>query len=408
MWRQIRSITNRYHTTIQICLVGQLLTCLTGSMLAPFLLLYLHEKLGGSILLPMIIVGLQPLTEIVITMLGGGITDRIGRKPVILSALMMQIAAMAGFMFAESVWAFALLYIINGAGRSLYLPAQRAQIADLVAEKERGEVFSLLSTIGYLGEIIGPLLGVLLFSFNPAVIFGLEAVSLTIYLLLFWWKGVESIAPHPSTNKSATESRTAFSLPRLLRQYKMILGLMLTTLPISFFYAQTETNLRIHLQNSFPDYLAIIAGLATAHAIMVILLQIWLVKRTAALPIKSILTIAAISYIAASLLLGYAHSPALLYVAQFAIAIGECIGLTHLLTYVAALAPVAERGTYFALFGTHWDISRTFGPVMGGWVLLQYGGTSLFLLCALCLAAGAIAHRIMINRIETRLTSSSL
>ncbi|HZG17745.1 MAG TPA: MFS transporter [Candidatus Bathyarchaeia archaeon] len=396
----IHAITHRYHPTIQIRFVGELLTSLTGSMLAPFLLLYLHDKLGGSVLLPMIIVGLQPLTDIFITMVSGGIADRIGRRPVILFALLLQIVAISGFIVAESVWAFALLYMLNGAGRSLYIPAQRAQIADLVTEQQRAEVFSVLSTIGYAGQIAGPILGLLLFHFHSAAVFGLEAMSLTAYLLLFWWKGAESLPTRSATSGATAVSRPAFSLPRFLRENRAVLGLMVSTLPISFFYSQTETNLRIHLQQTFTDHLAIIASLATAHAILIILLQIWLVKRTETLPIKRILLIAGISYLTAALLLGYSHSFVLLLVAQLAMTIGEVIGLTHLLNYVAALAPPEKRGLYFSLYGMHWDISRTVGPVTGGWILTQSGGQALFTLCALLLAAGVVAHHLVITWIS--------
>ncbi|WP_167568584.1 MDR family MFS transporter [Brevibacillus migulae] len=393
----IHAYTHRYHPTIQIRFAGELLTSVTGSMLAPFLLLYLHDKLGGSVMLPMLIVGLQPLTDIFITMISGGIADRIGRRPVILFALLLQIVAISGFIAAESVWAFALLYMLNGAGRSLYIPAQRAQIADLVDEKQRVEVFSILSTIGYAGQIAGPILGLLLFHFHSAAVFALEALSLTVYLLLFWWKGTESLPLSSAASRAASAARPAFSLSRFLRENRAVLALMVSTLPISFFYAQTETNLRIHLQRTFPDYLTIIASLATAHAIMIILLQIWLVKRTESFPIKRILLIAGISYFTAALLLGFAHSFALLLAAQFAMTIGEVIGLTHLLNYVAALAPPEKRGLYFSLYGMHWDISRTVGPVLGGWMLTHSGGQALFTLCALLLGAGMVAHQLVIH-----------
>jgi MFS family permease len=112
------SFFNRYPTTVWVRLFGELLTRLTSSMVTPFLILYLHDKLGGSVLLPMAVVGLQPLSDIVTTLLAGGLTDRIGRKPVIIGALALQMLAMAGMILANTAWLFALLYICNkGLGR---------------------------------------------------------------------------------------------------------------------------------------------------------------------------------------------------------------------------------------------------------------------------------------------------
>ena len=59
-----------------------------------------------------------------------------------LLGLLLQGVAIGSFVFAQSVFIFALLYVINGIGRSLYIPAQRAQIADLT-KQERKQRFLL-------------------------------------------------------------------------------------------------------------------------------------------------------------------------------------------------------------------------------------------------------------------------
>lgn len=44
------------------------------------------------------------------------------------------------FRFRSICFIFALLYGINGIGRSLYIPAQRAQIADLTKQEQQAEI----------------------------------------------------------------------------------------------------------------------------------------------------------------------------------------------------------------------------------------------------------------------------
>lgn len=393
------SLSHRYHTIVWVRLCGELITSLSGSMLAPFLILYLHDKLGGSILLPMMIVGLQPLTDIVVTMFGGGITDRLGRKPIILLSLLLQAFAMAGFMIAESVWAFALLYMAMGTGRSFYIPAQRAQIADTVSDKLRPEVMSLLSTAGYIGQTMGPFLGVLVYANDPAILFGINALAIGLYTALIWWKTEETAPVRQSAMQPAGQSfRAAFSLRKALRDYRYVLLLMASSLPISFFYAQTETNFRLYLQQNFADYVSVIAGLATAKAVMAISLELWLVKKTERLPLRRIILIATICFALASLGYGYAKSFAILLIAELFLVIAEGIGLTHMLNHVATVAPADQRGRYFSLYGIHWDISRTLGPVIGGWVLLSGGGEILFTLAAVLLVVGGVLQRSLVRK----------
>lgn len=57
-----------------------------------------------------------------------------------LLGLLLQGVAIGSFVFAQSVFIFALLYVINGIGRSLYIPAQRAQIADLTKQEQQAEI----------------------------------------------------------------------------------------------------------------------------------------------------------------------------------------------------------------------------------------------------------------------------
>ena len=383
---------HRYDRTIWVRLFGELLTGLTSNMIAPFLVLYLHEKIGGSVLLTMLVIGLQPLTDFVVTLVAGGAADRLGRKPVLIGSLALQSLAMFGLMLADSLWMFALLYVLNGVGRSFYIPAARAQIADATAEAERAEVFALLSTVGYVGVTLGPLLGVLLYRAEPGLAFGLVALALLAYLLAVWWKVPETVPTETAAAVEVSAPKISPGLKGSFMEYKTVLAMMICTLPISLFYSQAETNFQLHLNATFPDALNLIAWLATAKGVMVIALQMWIVKRTERFASHRLILFAYVCYAAAAVGYGFAPTFALLLVAQFFLTIGESIGLTHLLKTVSLIAPADKRGRYFSLFGLHWDISRTLGPLLGGLVFVTYGGGALFGGLAVVLLLGGMAQ----------------
>lgn len=399
-------IKNRYSTPVWIRFIGEILTSTTGAMLAPFLIIYLHDKLNGDVLLPMIVVGLQPLSDIFVTILGGGIADRFGRKSIILVALFLQASAMAGFIFADSVWAFAAMYIINGIGRSLYIPAQRAQITDSTEEHKRSEVFAVINTLNALGMTIGPLLGYLVYSYNPAIVFALQSTSLFFYLILTWIKLPET-APIKVYNINGIDEkkRNSIKLLQFFIRHHYVLGLMVLTLPISFLYAQTETNYRIYIQEIFPNYLFILTTIASTKAIMTILLEIGLVKWTEHFSMKIIVLISYICYTIAAIGYGYSTSLEALIVTQLILTIGESVGLSHFLRFVSQLAPDNMRGRYFSMYGIHWDISRSIGPFLGGTVLLHYGGNILFCLSALLLVLGGIGQFFFVSYVQNRIRS---
>ncbi|WP_276354218.1 hypothetical protein [Cohnella caldifontis] len=97
MFRKLQGLLGRYESEIWIRVVGSALSTITGLMVRPFLVLYLYDQLDGSVLLPMIVVGLSPLCGMVVSWFGGGISDRLGRKPVMIASLLVQMLCMIGY-----------------------------------------------------------------------------------------------------------------------------------------------------------------------------------------------------------------------------------------------------------------------------------------------------------------------
>ncbi|MGD6965984.1 MDR family MFS transporter [Rossellomorea vietnamensis] len=391
----IRTLLNRYPGLVWIRVFGELLTSVTGSMLAPFLIIYLYDKLDGNVLLPMIIVGLQPLTEIVITLLGGNLTDRLGRKKIIIAGLILQAGAMAGFIFAESVWLFALLYVLNGAGRSVYIPAQRAQIADSIDDGLRSEVFALLNTVGAAGLALGPVIGYFVYTQDPALMFGMQTAALAIYLAVVYLKLPETM---PEQIEEIEQAASSFHLKSFLTKNSYVLKLMAFSLPISFFYAQSETNYRLYLEDLFPDFLVVLTTLASIKAVMCLVLEIPLVKWSNKYSFRKIILISHSLYFIAALSYGFSTSMLLLIFTQLIVTMAESLGLNRLLNHVSEIAPSNKRGLYFSIYGTHWDISRMAGPFLGGLIMIEWGGAVLFLLSAIMLLLGGAAHYLLAHK----------
>ncbi|MDM5155235.1 MFS transporter [Bacillus sp. DX1.1] len=393
-------LMKRYNKLILIRLFGELLTSTTGAMLAIIFIVYVNKALEGNVILTMLLFGLQPLTDIIFTLFAGGVTDRYGRKSIMLIGLCLQAIAMGGFVFAESVPLFALLYVINGIGRSLYIPAQRAQIADITEHEKQAEVFALIQTVGAIGTVIGPLIGYFFYENHPEFLFILQAVTLVLYAILVWTQLPET-APTIQTSEHGAQSITWKQF--ILRHYA-VFGLMVSTLPISFFYAQTETNYRVFAEDIFPNFLFVFTFISTCKAVMEIILQVGLVKWSERFSMPKIIIISYICYTFAAIGYGYSNTLWTLFFTLFLLTIGESIALNHLLRFVAEMAPNHMRGRYFSIYGIHWDISRTCGPAVGAVILNHFSGGFLFTICALFLLFGGIAQTIFVHSLEQHRT----
>lgn len=390
------TFAKRYSKPIWIRLFGELLTSITGAMLTLIFIIYVNKALNGNALFTMLLFGLQPLSEIIFTLFGGSITDRYGRKKIILTGLLLQACAMTGFIFAESVILFALFYIMNGLGRSLYIPAQRAQIADVTEKEKQAEVFALIQTVGAVGAIIGPALGYLFYNDNPIILFILEATALFLYSILVWAQLPETapLLQHDEQRTTPTNWRN------FLSQHFSVFGLMIFMLPISFFYAQIETNYRIYAEKElFTNFMFVFTFMASCKGIMEIVLQVGVVKWAEKFSMQKIIVISYVCYTIAAMGYGYSHTLWLLFFTILILTIGESIALNHLLRFVSELAPEHMRGIYFSIYGTHWDISRMLGPAAGALLLQHFSGSFLFNICAVFLIIGGTCQYLFITYI---------
>lgn len=391
MLTSFQSIKSRYSAPVWLRFFGEMLTSLTGAMMAPFMVLYLHEQLNGSIMIPMLIISLQPFADICLTLVAGRVADQLGRRTAIQIALLLQSAAMTGFVFAEHAYVFAFLYVMNGIGRSLYIPASRAQMAESTPESRRSEVFAMINAIYSAGLTAGPLLGMLLYQYNPVWIFALDAAALLIYFLIAALKLPET---KPLNTTVTLEMSASFMI------YRPVLLLLLLSLPISMLYAQTETTYRLFSKNIFSDYLFMLTIYSAAKALFSFVLQVPLVKGTEKLSMKTILFITYICYSLAAAGFACSTSLTMLLVTAAVMTVGESIGLTHIQTFIARLAPPHLLGRFYAVYGLHWDISRAIGPLAGGMILASFGGEVIFYFLAACILTTGLCLTYTIDKLE--------
>ena len=387
-----------YPTLLWVRLFGEALTSASSTMIAPFLVLYLNEHIGTSVALTMLVIGMQPFTEILLTIFAGGVTDRFRRKSVMLLSLLVQALAMLGMAFADSIWLFACSYVLHGAGRALFIPASRAMLADAMAPDQVPSAFALLNTATSLGAVIGPLAGLLLYRHDPTIAFLLTAASLFVYSAAVWWKIPHTDLPYGQAAGEAEKGTVGGK--QAWQAYRPAVAIMLLSLPISLFYAQSETNLQLHFRDRIPQYLETLAFLAAAKGILLLCLEFLLVKWTQNLPLKLLIPGSYLCFCLVSLGYAVADQMPVLLALQLVLVIGESIGLTQLLNFVTRTAPVSMRGRFFAITGTHWDISRMCGPYIGSLVMVHFGGSFLFLLTALLLLIGALLMHRYLHRHE--------
>lgn len=89
----------------------------------------------------------------------GGLSDKIGRKPLVVSGLIINAIFTATLGFGTEVWLLCILSALSGAGAGLVNPAQQAVIADVIgSERAGGKVLANFQMAQDFGAITGPIL----------------------------------------------------------------------------------------------------------------------------------------------------------------------------------------------------------------------------------------------------------
>lgn len=392
----LQSVIARYDTTIWIRVIGTILTTFAGFMLRPFLAFYLYERMDGNLLVAAMVTSLQPLTSMIAGLYSGGMADRYGRKPMMVAALAIEAISMAGYIWAESLYAFAALTILNGIGASLFWPAASAQVTDVVPEEKRSEVFALLHTALNLGAAAGPLIGVTLYKINPAIVFGICSAALFTYGLLIVWKVPETL-PRELRERGGQAQADKPNAPKLrLREHTTLLWMTLAAVPVSLLYSQVEIILPQHLRTRFDDFLTVFATLITINGLLVVCCQIVIAKFAERFPAHRVILLAYLLLACVGIGYGWAPTFFLLVVAEAIFTLGEMLYGPQIQKAISVMAPEAYRGRYFSIFGANWGITGTIGPSLGAVSFRSIGGAYWFsLLAVLLLVAGLFQYRLV-------------
>ncbi len=161
--------------TIAILIFSEFLICLGLSLIFP-VMPFIKNSLHLSATDMGIMSSLYALTQFISSPIVGRLSDKLGRKPILVAGLALFAVSEALFALTNHLYMFDLSRIIGGLSAGMYIPTAQALAADVTDHRQRAKVIGWLSASLSGGLILGPGLGGMLANYGYKVPFWVAAV----------------------------------------------------------------------------------------------------------------------------------------------------------------------------------------------------------------------------------------
>ena len=211
----------------------------------------------------------------------GRISDKVGRKPMLVWGLLIFAIAEFVFALAQHLWLFDLSRAVDGLSAAMFVPTSMALAADITSEKDRAKVIGWLSAAFSGGLILGPGLGGMLAHVNYKFPFWVAGILGLISTVVAW-----RFLPHDEDElfKSETKNPENELLTGGWSRLKQIMTPILITLfgmifVASFGLAGFESIYSLYVNEVHNFDLNAIALVLTLNGIISLILQVFFFDR---------------------------------------------------------------------------------------------------------------------------------
>ncbi|MED1470458.1 MFS transporter [Bacillus salipaludis] len=375
---KIKTYLGQFHTIVWVLLIGTVLARGSAFMTLPFLSIYLSRNMDLPPVVIGLTVGMSPLMATVGGFIGGHLSDRYGRKRVMLLSLFTLAIVYYGFTIASSQGWFIFLNALNGLCNSFFEPTSQALMADITDKKNRMKAYSLRYTAINIGASVGPLIGAYLAATSAKMSFAITGTTYLLYAIVLFFYLQRSVIPQQKESKKTVSIINAF---RIIRKDRALMFLILGSILVNIGYVQIDSNLPQHLEAKLQNGVVIFSVLLTINAVMVVVLQMPISH--IAEKFKPMQAMLAGSIFMAAGLFGFSFVSGWV-TAVFSIillTLGEILIFPSSSILIDHLAPEHLRGAYFGA-GQFRKIGNFLGPVLGGFLLSHVHGQVMFWMIA--------------------------
>jgi len=368
IFTKMKATYQEYPSKFWVVVAASFVDRVGGTMIFPFFALYITHKFNVGMTQAGLLLGTFSLFGMIGSFIGGALTDRFGRKFMVIFGLVFSATSALSMGFANDLRLFYVLAAVVGLLSDIAGPAWQAMIADILPEDKRADGYGLLRVVSNMAWIVGPTIGGLMASRNFLFLFIFDSVCSLITASI-----VYRLIPETKPEPVAGEVQQSFSQTVLGYGKVFTDGLFMAFIAASMLmlvvYLQMYSTLSVYLRDNYgvtPQYYGFIL---TSSAITVILFQFWVTRRVKGYPPMLMMALGSAFYVVGFTMYGFVTAYYMFIAAIVVITIGEMIVMPVSQALAANFAPQEMRGRYMAVFGLCWGLPALVGPALAGLIL---------------------------------------
>ncbi|GCF11955.1 tetracycline resistance MFS efflux pump [Dictyobacter arantiisoli] len=379
--------------TAMLLMALTILIDFTGFGLVIPLLPFWAERVGTNALGIGALISIYAVAQFLFTPMLGVLSDRHGRKPIIVTSILIEVIALTATALANSLPFLLCARFIGGIGASNIGSAQ-AVIADLTSPRERAKWMGMIGAAIGLGFVIGPALSGIMAPLGLQLTFfvaaGLAAVN-AVLVIVFLPETRKRNSEQSKQARKANPFSIFFGGWRMGARYPLIVRLICVNLFYTLAFTGMESTFSLLTQRNFGWGAMQNGYVFTYVGVMIVIMQGGLIGRLVKRWNEQTLMLAGLILMALGLFtLPIGVNLIWTLIALGVLSIGDGAVSPMSSTLLSFATPADSQGEILGLSQGIGSLGRVFGPIIAGSLYTFRGPIASYSVAALLVIIAAI------------------
>lgn len=356
-----RAFLDRYPHQFWLLFWGYIINRASGSMIWPFLTIYMREQLGVPLTTVALLLSIRSAAGFLSTTAVGPLMDRFGRKGMMVGSMLIGVVVLVLMPNANTLEAWAVLIAVYGATMPIFTVGGSAMVADLIEEDRRDSAYALIRMAQNVGIAIGPAVGGFLILIAYSLTYYLTAAVNLVLALLIVLVLAETL---PQQAEGEPKRPVAGYLDLLHdRAFLIFCGIfLLVEMVITLVFIM----LPVYAKENFGIAENQVGLIITINALMVVFFQYQMTQFTRRFRQLPVMIVGSIIYAIGAATIALGSSFPAFAVSMVIITTAELMTAPTALALVARMSPSEMRARYLGVYTLTFTIGSGIAPLIGG------------------------------------------